>query len=106
MLLGGRLERLERLALLGAELVRHLEQQAITRVPGPALAQARHALAPKANHLLRLTAGGGLQLLGAVQHGDLDLRSRLPPRSAHRTVDEQIRAVELADGGGGAGARE
>src|SRR5947199_8898251 len=60
LVLRGRLEARERLALPRVELLRNFEHDAITGVAVPALTQVRHALAAHAQHLVGLRPRGDL----------------------------------------------
>src|SRR5215813_3806336 len=93
MLLRRRLEGLERLALLGAELLRDLEQKPIASVAMTALTKPRHAFASQANDLVRLTARGDLKLFRAPEHRHVDFRAQRQLRERDRQVDEQVGAV-------------
>src|SRR5262249_7333848 len=87
------LEGLERLALLGAELLRDLEQQPIAGVAMTALTKPRHAFASQANDLVRLTARGDLELFCAPEHRHVDFRAEGQLCEGDRQVDEQVGAV-------------
>src|SRR5438093_2241244 len=85
-----RIERFERLALLGRQLLRDLEDDAIAGVAAPAVSQAGHALAGETQDLVRLGAGGNRERRGAVQNRYLQLCAERQLRERDRQVAVEV----------------
>src|SRR5690349_4855517 len=94
---GRGLERFERFALLGVELLRYFEDEPVARVAGATLAQARHAATPQPQHLLRLAARRDFELVGAVQDGHVEVRAQRELRERDGQIDQEIGAVPRED---------